>query len=488
MEEPMIWSLIGCILLNSGKIELGTTETTETTDCEETTVYQDLDGDGYGGSEEFNLCNTEGYISVGGDCNDNDAQIHPEASEICDEIDNDCDQLIDDNDNDLITNQPVYEDNDGDGYGGTQEYFFCTPPNTYVGNANDCDDNDEASTNRLIDNDCDQSQNEIGCITIDVEDNQTTDNSDPVNRILIYENVPFSDNTPMHVGSFLMNSDNEYCSFASILTLQYETLEPFPQSEVEFTLYRNSTELLGQGVTSVQGGVNFEDEYYYDGVDLLIIGEDCDDDDEDLTDIVNDLDCDGVFGVEDCDDQDPTSETVSEDHDCDGLSNTQDLIFDGDYWIDSNESQLKLDRIQSYQEINGDLYIQESTITELQFSNLISVDNILIEKNSGIKEITGFNALSEVNNLIIKSNETLTNLQGFSGLDRIDGTLQIINNDVLAQITFLNITYIDSLWLTNNPSLTIDQVSFLSDSSNVTISSCYSAIGWCPEISSEGSN
>jgi hypothetical protein len=272
------------------------------------------------------------------------------------------------------------------------------------------------------------------------------------------------------------------------LTLQYETLEPFPQSEVEFTLYRNSTELLGQGVTSVQGGVNFEDEYYYDGVDLLIIGEDCDDDDEDLTDIVNDLDCDGVFGVEDCDDQDPTSDTVSEDHDCDGLSNTQDLIFDGDYWIDSNESQLKLDRIQSYQEINGDLYIQESTITELQFSNLISVDNILIEKNSGIKEITGFNALSEVNNLIIKSNETLTNLQGFSGLDRIDGTLQIINNDVLAQITFLNITYIDSLWLTNNPSLTIDQVSFLSDSSNVTISSCYSAIGWCPEISSEGSN
>jgi hypothetical protein len=472
MEEPMIWSLIGCILISTGKIEL------ETTDCEKTTVYQDLDGDGFG-SEEFNLCDTEGYISTGGDCDDENAQIHPEADEICDDIDNDCDQLIDDDDGDLVGEEAVYEDEDGDGFGGRQEYFFCESPDGYVNNADDCDDNDENSTTRLNDNDCDQIQNEIGCISIEIEGNKT-ENANPTNRILIYENIPLSEDSPTPVGYFLMSTDNEYCTSASILSLQYETREPYPQPKVEFTLYRNSIE-LGQGMTSVQGGVNFEDEFYYDGIDLLVIGVDCDDDDENLLDIVNDLDCDGVLADDDCDDQNPTSAIISEDHDCDGLSNDQDTIYDGDYWIDSNDSQLKLDRIQPYEAINGDLYIQDSTVTELQLNNLTSVDNILIENNSEIEEITGFNALLEVNNLIIKGNESLIDLIGFSNLDRIEGMLQIINNPVLYQIDFANITYIDILWFSSNPRLSPEDVSFLNDG-DITISNCFANdVGLCPE-------
>ena len=477
----MIWYLTGCILLSSGKIELKTTETIDTTDCEEKTVYQDLDGDGYGGSEEFNLCNTEGYISVGGDCNDDDAQIHPEATEICDEIDNDCDQLIDDNDHDLSDNQPVYADNDGDGYGGTQEYFFCTPPSTYVDNDHDCDDSDETSTNRLIDNDCDQSQNEIGCISIEVEESTTSGDSITSPSIVIFENLSFlEDSDPVPVASFYLDTNDEYCSSATTLSLKVNNAEL--ENDIDFELFRNSTQLIGEGTGLSNGPLVFEDELYLIDFFFLEVGIDCDDNNPSYLDITNDLDCDGIVAVEDCDDNNPSSTIISEDHDCDNLTNDQDTIFDGDYWIEGEDSQLKLDRIQSYQEISGDLYIQETTVTELQLNSLISVNNITIEDNSEIEEITGFNSLSEVNQVIIKSNESLTSLQGFSGLDRIDGALQIINNDMLAQITFSNITYIDSLWLTNNANLTLNQVSFLADSGSVTIPSCYSDIGWCPEI------
>ena len=57
----------------------------------------DADGDGYGEEE---------------DCNDLDASIFPDATEICDGIDNDCDELIDEEVLDTW-----YADADEDGFG-----------------------------------------------------------------------------------------------------------------------------------------------------------------------------------------------------------------------------------------------------------------------------------------------------------------------------------------------------------------------------------
>jgi len=104
------------------------------TDTVEIEVIQpDADGDG------FNA------VELGGDdCNDSDDSIHPFAEEICDEIDNDCDDLIDSADPELADGFEGYRDADGDGYGdGTDEVRACEP-DAIADEGGDCDDDNDA--------------------------------------------------------------------------------------------------------------------------------------------------------------------------------------------------------------------------------------------------------------------------------------------------------------------------------------------------------
>ncbi len=61
------------------------------------TFYADLDADGFGNPNSTVLSceEPEGYVSNASDCNDNDANIRPGATEVCDGVDNDCDGIID---------------------------------------------------------------------------------------------------------------------------------------------------------------------------------------------------------------------------------------------------------------------------------------------------------------------------------------------------------------------------------------------------------
>ena len=59
-----------------------------------TDFFADAD-DGYGDPENATACDTpEGYVSEGGDCDDTDAAIHP-TEELRDDVDNDYDSEID---------------------------------------------------------------------------------------------------------------------------------------------------------------------------------------------------------------------------------------------------------------------------------------------------------------------------------------------------------------------------------------------------------
>ena len=67
-----------------------------------TVFYLDSDADGYGDlATPVQSCLLQsGNVDNGDDCDDQDASIHPDANEICDQVDNNCDGLIDDVDRD----------------------------------------------------------------------------------------------------------------------------------------------------------------------------------------------------------------------------------------------------------------------------------------------------------------------------------------------------------------------------------------------------
>ena len=78
----------------------------------------DSDGDG------------DGFTTNQGDCNDDDSAINPDATEICDNKDNDCDGSVDENDaSDALT---WFQDSDSDTYGGSISQTACSQPNGFV--------------------------------------------------------------------------------------------------------------------------------------------------------------------------------------------------------------------------------------------------------------------------------------------------------------------------------------------------------------------
>jgi hypothetical protein len=121
-------------------------------------VDQDCDGaDDYDADDDGFQSDAYG----GDDCDDTESAVNPDAEEVCDGLDNDCEGTIDGPDPlDPIT---WYADDDGDGFGDADTtYETCTPPSGYVSDDEDCDDTDgtvnpdaEEVCDDGIDNDCD---------------------------------------------------------------------------------------------------------------------------------------------------------------------------------------------------------------------------------------------------------------------------------------------------------------------------------------------
>lgn len=129
----------------------------------EVSVWPDADEDGFGDADATpeQVCGIpEGFVENGDDCDDADEEVHPEAEEICDLRDNNCDGTIDEDTGLLLT----WPDADEDGFGDAtrRATYACALAPGYVTNNFDCDDAvdttypgaDEVCD--FVDNDCDR--------------------------------------------------------------------------------------------------------------------------------------------------------------------------------------------------------------------------------------------------------------------------------------------------------------------------------------------
>jgi hypothetical protein len=153
--------------------------------------YQDSDGDNYGSDVSKCLCDVEGAFNsqVTGDCNDGNNAIHPGAAEVCNNIDDNCDNVVDGEASGGCTT--FFLDQDGDGHGiATDSQCLCQGTGNYTALApDDCNDLDPANFPGNVeicdnkDNNCDNvvdGENLSGCQSyyLDVDgDNWGTSNA-----------------------------------------------------------------------------------------------------------------------------------------------------------------------------------------------------------------------------------------------------------------------------------------------------------------------
>ena len=103
--------------------------------------YADDDGDGFGDPDDRVVSDVEpaGYVEDGSDCDDTDPSVSPDAIEMCDGVDNDCEGTVDGDD--ALDPSPWYLDADGDTYGDPEVLVeACDAPARYVADDSDCDD------------------------------------------------------------------------------------------------------------------------------------------------------------------------------------------------------------------------------------------------------------------------------------------------------------------------------------------------------------
>jgi len=130
MVSVLLLALLGC----EGELPPGQCENA---DLIESWIDADLDGFGDPGTRELVCQLRDGLVQNKDDCDDQRSNVHPDALEACDGIDNNCDGEVDEGQREL----DYYQDLDGDGFGSYEETTeACTPPPGYVENFDDCDD------------------------------------------------------------------------------------------------------------------------------------------------------------------------------------------------------------------------------------------------------------------------------------------------------------------------------------------------------------
>ena len=259
--------------------------------------FFDGDGDGFGDpSLSLGLyCALEGMADKADDCDDSNSEIHPEAVEVCDGVDNDCDGGDDEG---LTT--VFFRDADGDGYGdGDWPSDHCDDPGE--GFADD-------------DDDCNDADDTINPAALDTAGDEVDQNCDGIELCFVDEDEDgFTTDSPA-----LTPSPDGLCSGAGL------ALADAPAGDCD-----DSTPGINPGAVEAPGDGVDQD---CDATELCYI--DADDDgyvlDFEATTSSADISCTGAglahagAMMGDCADDDPESTTTHDDGDCDGVVTDDD--------------------------------------------------------------------------------------------------------------------------------------------------------------------
>ena len=289
------------------------------------TWYADGDGDGFGDAGlSYVSCDApKGYVAAKrADCDDGDAAVNPDAEELCDGIDNDCDGETDEDD--AVDATASYADGDGDGYGDADlSYASCDAPKGYVADDQDCDDGDPA-INPEADERCDGA---------DTDCDGAVDENDAIDALTSYADADgdgFGDAayalTACHVPSGYVVGDDTDCDDADASVHPDATEDPCNDIDED----------CDGTVDNSIAGVSTD---YCADADGDTFG--------DATDCFSDWDLCGPFSGytaddQDCDDGDAAVNPDAEEL-CDGIDNDCDGDTDEDEAIDASEWHPDLD-------------------------------------------------------------------------------------------------------------------------------------------------
>ena len=364
-----------------------------------------------GTEEETVIDDDEDGFPAEDDCDDLDAAVNPDAEEVCNGIDDNCDEVVD---TDATDQGTWYVDGDSDGHGDPDlELQACDQPSGYVAANDDCDDTEptvHAGATELcdhLDNDCDGETDEDGLTWwfLDADSDGYGDIEDPGEETCGMPEGKVADNTDCDDERFETNPGAfEYCN--DIDDDCDGVIDP--DSSVDATTWYVDADSDGYGSTAFPSATQCEqpDGYVTDNTDCDDLDEqvfpgadeycntyddDCDgitDEDSavDATTWYEDADVDGygnassrdvqctqptgyVSNSMDCDDTNaavspdaPELCSTSDDDDCDGDVNEDDAADtttwydddDSDGYGDSGDSQTACDRPSGHVTTSGD--------------------------------------------------------------------------------------------------------------------------------------
>jgi len=384
--------------------------------------YADADGDGYGiDSDEIVACDQpSGYAPASGDCDESSPDVNPGATELCDEVDNDCDGDTDEDDADDA--EVWYADSDSDSYGDPDTNTpACEQPSGYVSDNTDCVDSDTSvnpSATEIcdeVDNDCDGDTDEDDAADastwfVDVDgdgygDEATTTTACTQPTGYSADSTDCDDtNASANPGATEVcdSADND-CdgdtdeSDAADATDWYTDADSDGYGDPT-TLERNC--LAGSGHVTDNTDCDDSDAAVYPGADEYCDGvdSDCDGDldEDDAIDVLTwyadtdsdsygdlgstDLDCDqptgSVSDSTDCDDADPAINPAADeicdltDNNCDGATDEDEAVdvltwyrdADGDSYGDDSTSDIDCTQPSAYVADGGDCDDTDSAI------------------------------------------------------------------------------------------------------------------------------